>query len=183
LNGLLKESKQRAIDLKDAFTAIKEEAIEINNMPINFLGTTTIKSPSFKQSDNILAPGPKLDTITKGLTEQQEELLELSDTFAGFFSDVNLGFQGMIDGVITGIKRLVMELVAKAVFLTILTVITGGTINPAMFKMLLPSFLQQGSGGGGGGGGVSASAMNNVTGERLIASVNGKDLRIVMSRG
>jgi hypothetical protein len=186
LNGLLKEAKTRAFELADAFTAIKEEAIQIDNMPINFFGTTTLKAPSFKQADNILAPGPKLTEVTKGLTDQQEALLGLSDTFAGFFSDVNLGFQGMIDGVITGIKRLVMELMAKAAFMAILSLIFPASAVPFTLKNILGGNAATLVGGStvlstvGTGGGFSA--MNNVTGERLIAGINGKELRIVLSR-
>jgi hypothetical protein len=186
LNGLLKEAKTRAFELADAFTAIKEEAIQIDNMPINFFGTTTLKAPSFKQADNILAPSPKLTEVTKGLTDQQEALLGLSDTFAGFFSDVNLGFQGMIDGVITGIKRLVMELMAKAAFMAILSLIFPASAVPFTLKNILGGNAATLVGGStvlstvGTGGGFSA--MNNVTGERLIAGINGKELRIVLSR-
>jgi hypothetical protein len=68
---------------------------------------------------------PQIDPMTEALRRQQETLVGLAGTFAGFFSDVNLGFQGMIEGMVTGIKRLVMELAAKAAILAILSVITG----------------------------------------------------------
>lgn len=117
--------------------------------------------------------------LSEGLTESQKSLLDLSKTFAGFFSDVNLGFQGMIDGVITGIKRLVMELLAQAIILTLLTIITGGTVNGAMFKSLLPAGLGKVVGSGGGGG---AGIGHNVTQNQLMASINGRDLKIILRR-
>lgn len=101
------------------------------------------------------APG-QAATAIKEFSSMQEAIMNLSETFSTFFSDVNLGFQGMIDGIITGLKRLVMELLAKAAILALLGVITGVPLSGAMFKNLLfggniGSLLKGGAIGGGGG--------------------------------
>lgn len=123
--------------------------------------------------------------LTDGLTEQQQALISLSEQFGSFFSSVDHGFKGMIDNVIKSIQRLVQELIAKAVILTILTAITGGTINPAMFMQLLPSGMGSafpGSSGGGGGGMPGVGPGASAGGSKLVATLRGKDIAIALER-
>ena len=122
--------------------------------------------------------------LSSGLTESQEALTGLSDTFAGFFSDVNLGFEGMIDGVITGLKRLVMELIAKAAFLAILSAIFPGAGVALNLGTILGGNASKLIGSGGGGSSKSASigsASNQMT-NSLVASLRGKDIQIALNR-
>jgi hypothetical protein len=119
-----KESVAAANAQAQAFAAMKKE-----NQPPSAVGNIPSLSglPGLDTGiSNVLAPGPALPDLIDGLSEAQSALINLSSTFAGFFSDVNLGFQGMIDGVITGLKRLIMELIAKAAFLTLLSAIFPG---------------------------------------------------------
>ncbi len=127
------------------------------------------------------------DDITDALDESQLALVNLADTFAGFFSDVNLGFQGMIDGVITGIKRLVAELVAKAVILAILNVLLPGAAVPLTLSNII---------GGGAGSliGGKATGKTSSLGSAAPAGmsqtikivgntvIQGKDLAVVWGR-
>jgi len=141
----------------------------------------------YKKELNTLASGPNYKPFydfTKGISEQQQALIDLSSTFAGFFSDVNLGFEGMIDGVITGIKRLVMELIAKAAFLAILSAIFPGAGVALNLGTILGGNASKLIGSGGGGSSKSASigsASNQMT-NSLVASLRGKDIQIALNR-
>jgi hypothetical protein len=134
-----------------------------------------------------LSGAPVFNAITEGLDESQQALISLADTFAGFFSDVNLGFQGMIDGVITGIKRLVAELVAKAVILAILSVLFPGSAVPLTMTNILGgnagALLKGGSAGKTSSLGSAAptgmSQSIKIMGNTVI---QGKDLAVVWTR-
>lgn len=80
-----------------------------------------------------------IDEMNKGLKEQERTLESLSDTFASYFSDVNVGFQSMVESMITGIQRLAMQLAAKAAFLAILGILFPklGIIGFGKFGRLL----------------------------------------------
>lgn len=127
----------------------------------------------------------KARNMNMALAEQEETLLRLSDTFAGFFNDVNMGFQGMIDGVVTGIKRLVMELAAKAAILGILQLITGMPL--LTMSNLIPGLsginLGGRGGGGRGGGGVSPSSMRLQAPQlEVFGTILGKDIQLSSRR-
>jgi len=64
--------------------------------------------------------------MNKELLRQQDIISGLADTFASYFSDINVGFQSMVDSLITGIQRMVTQLAAKAAFLAILGMIFPG---------------------------------------------------------
>jgi len=184
--GLLEQQAQRARDLAEAFTDVAEAQTEINMNPINptSLGAASIGNmkglPGFEKPElpGIQEYGGKPAQMIKGFSSMQEALMGLAETFSKFFSDVNLGFQGMIDGIITGLKRLVMELLAKAAILAILAVITGVPLSGAMFKSLLfggdiGSLIK----GGAIGGGAAAVPMSGkvefvLKGSDLYGSVN-----------
>jgi hypothetical protein len=132
-----------------------------------------------------IAPSGLVDHVdtgqmVQGLTETQEALIGLADTFAGFFSDVNLGFQGMIDGVITGIKRLIAELIAKAVWLALLSLLPGGAGIFTMANIIggnIGSIMKNNATGGGGTGvGNLVPATNGPTSQQLEFKIRGKDL-------
>jgi hypothetical protein len=94
-----------------------------------------------------------------------------------------MGFQDMIDSVITGIKRLIMELIAKAAFLAILSVLFPGAAVPLTLGNILGGNASKlvGSGSSSGVTGMSSPA-NMGYKEQLMASVSGKDLQIVLRR-
>jgi hypothetical protein len=144
------------------------------------IDTTTLK-PNINEKSVIA-------DVTGELTKQQLTVMGLANTFAGFFSGINLGFQDMIDGFVTGIKRLAMELLAKAAILSILMVITGGSAR-GVGKLLLNSVLPgigDLTGNGGGGGGMAMGnimPMSNGTGTEILRTeVTGKSLAIILER-
>jgi hypothetical protein len=128
----------------------------------------------------------KLRAATQELSEQQKALVNLSGTFANFFSGVNLGFQGMVDGVISGIKRLVMELMAKAAILAILTAVTGGSFA-GFGKMLFGGMSDIFGGLSTGGVGSRVATPLKIPGKMDFApelnfKISGKDLVTVLNR-
>lgn len=155
----------------DSLESLNSEADSISRI---------ITGKSRKENKFGLRPN-KIDVSSqvKEFSSMQEAIMSLSATFSTFFSDVNLGFQGMIDGIITGLKRLVMELLAKAAILGILALITGVPLSGEMFKNLLfgdsiGSLLKGGAIGGGGGTSVPMSGKVEfvLKGKDLYGSVN-----------
>jgi len=128
------------------------------------------------------APTVDLSLITQGLDESQQALIGLADTFAGFFSDVNLGFQGMIDGVITGIKRLVMELIAKAAFLAILSAIFPGAGVALNLGTILGGSASKLLGSGGGGSSPGKSIGGGTLNINVTGKLHGKDIYLSNER-
>ncbi|HUV85277.1 MAG TPA: hypothetical protein VMV86_06165 [Methanosarcinales archaeon] len=129
-------------------------------------------------------PTPDFKLMIHGLDESQEALIGLSETFASFFSDVNLGFEGMIDGVITGIKRLVMELIAKAAFLAILSTIFPGAGVSLNLKTILGGNASKliGSGGGSSGGSSKGLAGNGNLNINVTGKIHGRDIYLSNER-
>jgi len=77
--------------------------------------------------------------MNEELARQQDIVSGLADTFASYFSDINVGFQSMVDSLITGIQRMVTQLAAKAAFLAILGMIFPklGILGSGAFSQML----------------------------------------------
>jgi hypothetical protein len=181
---------------------LKKASIEnVNFLPQNNTTTSVFGKKTYGVApaiSNKLASGGKvtgtqeqanamadaIEVLPDALNESQTALLGLADTFAGFFSDVNLGFQGMIDGVITGIKRLVAELLANAVILAILNTLFPGSAVPLSLGNILGGSASKLVGGSVSSGGsvLGGSTIGAATGERLVASINGKQIDIALRR-
>lgn len=196
-NEGLAENASLLLKQREQLAAINElRALKKAQEPINkvteFPGLTGLPGQNnleaLQKDVGILSPGGDYsgDKI-KEFSDMQVAIMDLSSTFSRFFSDVNLGFEGMIEGVITGIKRLVAELIAKAVFLTLLSAITGVPLTGEMFKSLMFGGSVGSLIGGGAIGGGASSAVGNVSQgmmtDQLLASVTGKQLDIVLRRG
>jgi hypothetical protein len=189
-------------EIKKKQRELSKSSIEnVNFLPQNNTTTSVFGKKTYGVAparSNKLAPGGKItgtqeqanamadaiEVLPDALNESQEALLGLADTFAGFFSDVNLGFQGMIDGVITGIKRLVAELLAKAVILAILNTLFPGSAVPLSLGNILGGSASKLVGGSVSSGGsvLGGSTIGAATGERLVASLTGKQIDITLRR-
>jgi hypothetical protein len=119
-----------------------------------------------------------VEDLSYGLTDVQKNLLDLAGQFSGFFSDVNLGFQGMIDGLITGLKRLVMELISKTAILLILSAITGGGFTIGTALKAVAGGMSGGMIGSGGGGLTSAAPTGS--GGMLSAEISADKLKFIL---
>jgi len=64
--------------------------------------------------------------MNQSLMEQSAAVGILSQSFDVLFTSTEDGFKNMIESIITGLKRLVAELLARMAVLTILNAITGG---------------------------------------------------------
>jgi len=88
----------------------------------------------------------------------------------------------MIKGVITGIKRLVMELIAKAAFLAILSAIFPAAGVALNIGTILggngAKLLQSKSSGKLTSGAASATSVGS---QQLVASISGKNLTFLMN--
>lgn len=177
-NAILKQKEAKELSRKADLLALTKK-----NDTISKVGTSHLNIGSFSSPiDSALAGVPDTTPLTEGLTETQQALIGLSDQFAGFFSDVNLGFEGMIKGVITGIKRLVMELIAKAAFLAILSAIFPAAGVALNIGTILggngAKLLQSKSSGKLTSGAASATSVGS---QQLVASISGKNLTFLMN--
>lgn len=193
-SGLMEQQAQRARDLVDAFTPVPKvieevnkafEDSAINNASLGPAARGNMKGlPGFEnQLPGLREQNFNMPEAIKEFSSMQEALMNLSSTFSKFFSDVNLGFQGMIDGIITGLKRLVMELIAKASILAILSLITGVPLSGAMFKSLLfggdiGSLIKGGAIPSGG----AMPATNTTNNLNITGSISGKDIALSLRR-
>jgi hypothetical protein len=133
---------------------------------------------------NASATPAQIEEATNAIKDQEQSVAALGKRFGQLFSGVNMGFQGMVDGMITGLKRLVMELIAEAAFLAILAafgVIPISSIPTILGSMhgIKPGGIK-GNPGGGAGVGVTPSigmGQSNVTFE-----ISGKSLVGVLKR-
>ena len=186
-NKLIAENAAAILKQKEAISGISGAKRKVVAPPTKITGFKVPGMPSGA------LPGIQdyggIDSMTKEFGEMQIAIMNLSETFASFFSGINLGFQGMIDGIITGIKRLVMELMAKAVWLAILGAITGVPLTGGMFKNLLfGSSVNTLIKGGALGTGpaksnipASGASVGNMS-QQLVATLKGKDVQILLRR-
>ncbi len=68
----------------------------------------------------------QIQEMTKALQEQDMAVGILSNAFDALFTSSEDGFKNMVDSIVTGLKRLVAEFLARIAVLTLLNVITGG---------------------------------------------------------
>jgi hypothetical protein len=167
-------------------TGYKLEPIKGRTAPRGDYGIgQTFSHPGLNKLNPAVADPIKMaKVLNQELASQQELLGALADKFAGFFSGVNLGFQGMVDGVITGIKRVVTELMAKAAILAILGMIFPASgIFDNFGKMLFGDtgglFKGKSGGGNSGVGNIIPTGGLKLTVDGVIS---GKDLALVARR-
>jgi hypothetical protein len=77
-----------------------------------------------------------IGAVTEELENQQLAVDILSSAFDALFTSTEDGFKAMIDSIIKSIERLIAELLARVVVLSILNILTGGT---ATFGQILKS--------------------------------------------
>jgi hypothetical protein len=128
--------------------------------------------------------GGTLENTTKALSSQQEAVLALSDTFSSFFSNVDKGFKGMIDGVIKGIERMVQEMIARAAIMALISAITGVPLSGNMLKSILPSGLGTllETGGSNLGGTDSINGLSNGVNVNVTGEISGKNIALALRR-
>ena len=103
---------------------------------------------------------------------------DLNGAFESMFSNVGEGFKGMADAMIQSIKRVVVELLAKAAVLTLLNLIFPGSgaatkAGSGFFKQFgfLPNMI--GAGGPAKGAGIGSQSLNiNVSGKIGARDIN-----------
>jgi hypothetical protein len=122
--------------------------------------------------------------------EQEQIILSLADSFSRMFSRAGEGFQTMVQMVIAGIKRMVVELIAKAAILGLLSLFMPGK---GIFSLanLIPGLAGLVGGGKGGGGGINTNQApvmrfqdmrNPINDWRLTSQVSGSSLKLVLDR-
>jgi len=198
MSGLQKSEIKRLRELEEAYNTVAKAATsQLKAQPKKNKPTSVFEKqthgfigelPGIQDYGGIADPdkakemADAVESLTDGLDESQQSLVDLAGTFSEFFSDVNLGFEDMIQGAITGIKRLVMELIANAFFITLLSALFPGAAVPLSLGNLLPKGMSSLINSGGGGGGASASLPAAVGTQQLMASLNGKQIDIILNR-
>jgi hypothetical protein len=93
-----------------------------------------------------------IEAVTAELEKQELAVGILSSAFDALFTSTEDGFKAMIDSIITSIKRLLAELLARVAILTLLNILTGGGVK---FGTILKSaFTSMGIAQGAAGGTV-----------------------------
>lgn len=123
-----------------------------------------------------------ISEVTEALLTQQDAVNLLSDAFMQLFDNTGDGFSKMVDTMIQGIERLLVELVAKAVVKKVIDFFGG---DSSLLDSVLGVFgggssVSVGNSGGtpAGVGGASMEYLNvNVSGE-----TSGRDLKWVSKR-
>lgn len=157
-NELLKQI-QETENLIKKLTTLQRKLIEIEKI--------TIKPPTVSKGTRAV-PGiqpfggteatdaeiaaRQIDEMTEALKEQQAAVSILSSAFDTLFTSTEDHFKNMIESIISGLKRLVAELLARAAVLTLLNVLTGGgasfgTILKTAAASMFPGFNKGASGG------------------------------------
>ena len=92
----------------------------------------------------------QIEAMTESLQEQQIAVGILSNAFDTLFTSTEDGFKAMVDSIISNLKRLVAELLARVAVLAILNALTGGGASFAtIFKGATASMgLAKGASGG-----------------------------------
>jgi len=187
-NKLLAENAAALLKQKERLAAINElNKLKSQNKPLGKAELNPLTGLPGTDIKSELAGAPDYKPFydfTKGISEQQQALIDLSSTFAGFFSDVKLGFEGMIDGAITGLKRLVMELIAKAAFLAILSAIFPGAGVALNIGNILGGNASKliSSGGGGSTASASVGSAGNLLNDQLVAELAGNKINLMLRR-
>lgn len=103
-----------------------------------------------QKADDMQIQANLIDEMNQSLMEQSAAVGILSQSFDVLFTSTEDGFKNMIESIITGLKRLVAELLARMAVLTILNAITGGGAGGGnVLKGALSSmgFIKMASGG------------------------------------
>ncbi len=124
-----------------------------------------------------------VDRMNQSLERQKEIVYELTGVFANMFMSVDQGFKGMIESLIRSLQRWVAELAAKAVVAGILNLLIPGSGLAVMARNMLGSALPSSHGGSGSGAGTDITSMaGGGGGSKLVASVRGKQLDLIIRR-
>jgi hypothetical protein len=190
---LLRKLKQLNKELTKAepdwFGKVKEFAAGTRDVYARIIESTNkgVTGAGMARGGGTLAGGPKelkgqVEDLTNALYYQAEAVNILSNGFSQLFSSTGNGFQGMIDTIIEGIKRMVAELLAKAAILTLIRVLLPGpgpAVNATTGLMnMFGSGLFSGGGSAGNVGGIVSQGVNvNVQGV-----IKGKDIALSLMR-
>ncbi|HUX56732.1 MAG TPA: hypothetical protein VMV77_07150, partial [Bacteroidales bacterium] len=122
----------------------------------------------------------QIQAMTESLQEQQIAVGILSSAFDALFTSTEDGFKAMIDSIISGLKRLVAELLARAAVLTLINIISGG--GGSIFKGVLKgAATSMGLTKGASGGTVPAGYPHDTfpmlasSGETLLTAQQSRD--------
>jgi hypothetical protein len=164
-----------------------EAIIRDKGVPLARITMPKLITDKSNQGISGLSSGPKelkgqVEDLTNALYYQAEAVNILSNGFSQLFSSTGNGFQGMIDTIIEGIKRMVAELLAKAAILTLIRVLLPGpgpAVNATTELMnMFWSGLFSGGGSAGNVGGIVSQGVNvNVQGV-----IKGKDIALSLMR-
>jgi len=167
VNGLLGEMEM-------AVTNINKQMVGVSGKPagVNVLGGMMMPG---------LAEGASYIPDNTDLFNRQIAMVnELNSTFENMFNSVEHGFKGMAEAMLSTLKRLVAELLAKAAVLTLLNIIAPGSsltrkAGSAFLKQY--GFLPNAIGAGGGklpgiGSGMKLEVSGKIAGRDIVLSNN-----------
>lgn len=124
-----------------------------------------------------------VNEMTYALQMQEQAVTVLEDAFYNLFASTGNGFRDMIDTIMSGIRQMIAELIAKAAVLTLLRVLFPGTAIGAKATTGLMNIFGQGAFASTG---VNASATGVIgfgSGNFELSSVvRGKDLGLILRR-
>jgi hypothetical protein len=138
-------------------TITRMEAItKIGPIAVPSLGGGFPKAPGLSGAPGEPSESEKelanIKAVTEELEKQDLAVGILSSAFDALFTSTEDGFKAMIDSIITSIKRLLAELLARVAILTLLNILTGGGVK---FGTILKSaFTSMGIAQGAAGGTV-----------------------------
>jgi len=100
---------------------------------------TPVKGAGMARGGATLAGPPEesINNVTAAMAAQANMVQNLSDVFENMFLNIDKGFKGMIESLIDGIKKLVIELAAKAAVLMLIR-----TLFPMSFGVGATTQLQ-----------------------------------------
>lgn len=112
-----------------------EREIELLKEPIRAAAITPAAAPSIPRlfggaPEGELAGAPQFaEDMTLQMEILHEGITTLEGAFTGMFTNVQNGFQSMVNSFISGLARLAAQILAKAAVFAILSVISGGTTS------------------------------------------------------
>ena len=146
--------------------------------PMKQLITPTLNTPSYGfMPDVVNTIVEQTDAMNESLTKTRTLASELTQTFTTMFMSVGKGWQDVFESIVSGLRRLIAEILAKMVVFGILSLISGGTSNLALGagKLIeggMGNFLLKSLGRGFAGGTTNAPGGLALVGERGPELVN-----------
>jgi phage-related tail protein len=155
-------------------------------------GLKSIKSPNI----------PNISEMKQvlGITDAlNENLINIAGSFSEMFQNLDDGFQGLVEGVLNGIQRIVNQLIAKAAILGIMSLLfpqKGLFTLGNIVKGIIPGFANGTNFAPGGLAmvgergpelvnlprGSQVIPNNQIGGQQLVAVVKGTDLHFLLQR-